>query len=178
MLKNQSVFSYPWVAKIFWIRPCRFSRETTKKHGIFQETHTPMKKNSELLQSIFFVFLVMIMSWDTGCASSKESPGKTQTEAWNIIIRQKIIGEDIKNKIVYVSIKPLKPGQKIKTWKETYIIPQNFQKTWVFFIDDQPNANWEHKCRYIFFDAVNGKYRVIKAHTPPISMDNMKKISP
>ncbi|OPX35290.1 MAG: hypothetical protein B1H11_09340 [Desulfobacteraceae bacterium 4484_190.1] len=24
MLKNQSVFSYPWVARIFWIRPCRF----------------------------------------------------------------------------------------------------------------------------------------------------------
>ncbi|GEM_PF-5178235 len=27
MLKNQSVFSYPWVARIFWIRPCRFSAE-------------------------------------------------------------------------------------------------------------------------------------------------------
>jgi len=25
MLKNQSVFSYPWVARMFWIRPCRFS---------------------------------------------------------------------------------------------------------------------------------------------------------
>ena len=25
MLKNQSVFSYPWVARIFWIRLCRFS---------------------------------------------------------------------------------------------------------------------------------------------------------
>jgi len=25
MLKNQSVFSYSWVARIFWIRPCRFS---------------------------------------------------------------------------------------------------------------------------------------------------------
>ena len=24
MLKNQSVFSYSWVARIFWIRPCRF----------------------------------------------------------------------------------------------------------------------------------------------------------
>ena len=25
MLKKQSVFSYPWVARIFWIRPFRFS---------------------------------------------------------------------------------------------------------------------------------------------------------
>jgi len=25
ILKSQSVFSYPWVARIFWIRPCRFS---------------------------------------------------------------------------------------------------------------------------------------------------------
>jgi len=27
VLKNQSVFSYPWVARIFWIRPCRFSQQ-------------------------------------------------------------------------------------------------------------------------------------------------------
>ncbi len=136
--------------------------------------------NKMLLQLIFFVFVnVIVLPQNTGCAllKVKESYTISRMQAWTIV-KQEIIGGNIKNRIVYVSVKPLKAGQKIKTWKETYTVPKNFQSVWLFFVDDQPDANWEHDCRYIFLNAGNGKYKVIKALVPPISMDNMKKIFP
>lgn len=40
--------------------------------------------------------------------------------------------------------------------------------TAVVFVDEEPKANWAHKCRYMLYDAESGRlYREIKAGFPP-----------
>lgn len=51
----------------------------------------------------------------------------------------------------------------IFTWWDTL----NTQDAYVYFIDEMPNANWTHPCKYIFVDKRNGILDVISASTPP-----------
>ena len=98
-------------------------------------------------------------------------------QAWKIV-KEKILAREQKDKVVYVSNNLLEPGQVVKSWGNEYKVPPGFHSAWLFFIDDQPEANWQHACRYIFVDAASGKYTTIKALTPPDSMEEMKKIFP
>ncbi len=36
-----------------------------------------------------------------------------------------------------------------------------YESNWVFFVDDMPFAEWDHPCRYIFVDAMDGQYSII-----------------
>jgi nitrous oxide reductase accessory protein NosL len=53
-----------------------------------------------------------------------------------------------------------------------------FASSWVFFIDDAPQANWEHPCRYAFIDESTGKYMVVEAGSPPDDMNLFMKLHP
>jgi len=39
-------------------------------------------------------------------------------------------------------------GVKLRNWQGPLTPP--WEKFWFFFIDDEPEANWEHPCRYVF----------------------------
>lgn len=41
--------------------------------------------------------------------------------------------------------------------------------SWVFFIDDNPLANWGHSCRYVFVNTETGKIEVKTSNMPPFS---------
>ena len=44
-------------------------------------------------------------------------------------------------------------------------IPYPYDENWVFFVDDNPYASWNHPCRYIFVDAISGMNTVFTDRT-------------
>ena len=38
---------------------------------------------------------------------------------------------------------------------------------WVFFLDEQPNSNWGHKCTYVYVSVSTGKVKSSTAYWPP-----------
>ena len=124
-----------------------------------------------------FGFMLGILLFIGSMYAASENACIDKDQAWKIV-KEKILAKEQKDKVVYVSSDLLKTGQAVKSWENEYKVPPGFQSAWLFFIDDQPEANWQHACRYIFVDAVSGKYTIIKALTPPDSMDEMKKIFP
>ena len=119
--------------------------------------------------------LTLVLFLVAGCAPGEKTISKDQS--WEVV-KKEVLAESLQNKIIYISIEPLKAGQAVKSWGHLYKVPEDFQGAWLFFIDDQPGANWEHACRYVFVNTATGKYKVIKAGTPPDSIENMKKIFP
>lgn len=121
----------------------------------------------------FTVFLFLF----TGCMLASAAVDKNigKDRAWEIV-KKEILKEKIEGKEVYVSIDLLKAGEAVKCWGKSYTVPENFQQAWLFFVDDQPGANWGHACRYIFVDAAGGKYKIIESRTPPDSMDMFKPV--
>ncbi|MCP5054043.1 MAG: hypothetical protein GY940_43140 [bacterium] len=136
----------------------------------------PVSWGKTIKSAALTVVLLMLASpWVWLPASAEKNIGKEQ--AWEIV-KKDILKDQLKGKAIYMNIEPLKPGHEIKSWEKVYKVPERFQQCWMFFVDDQADANWQHPCRYVFVDAGTGKYEIIKSHTPPDSMEGMKKIFP
>jgi len=139
-----------------------------------------MKDDNKSLKNIpqwsVFVICFSIMLFVTvGFSLANNMIDKDQ--AWEIV-KKECLGGVLIDKVVYISHEPLNAGEEIRSWNRTYKVPNELEQVWLFFIDDQPEANWEHSCRYIFVDTKNGKYHIIKACAPPENMDRMKKVFP
>lgn len=88
------------------------------------------------------------------------------------------IPEGIQGKAVYVSIEPLSGGSIIDSWGLSYKVPDSFKQAWFFFIDDMPDANWEHPCRYIFIETDTNTSHILSAKTPPDKLIHLIKLHP
>ncbi len=119
--------------------------------------------------------LAMGLGWTLGCQPTEKSIGKDQ--AWDIV-KKDILKEQLDNRIVYINNLVLNAGQEIKSWGNVHKVPANFRQAWLFFVDDQPDANWGHQCRYIFVDAETGKYNIINSLNPPDSLEGMTILYP
>jgi hypothetical protein len=113
------------------------------------------------------------------------SLGNAKPQTWELerdqvwaLVRKEVLAEKLEGKVVHISRSPLKAGQAVESWKQRYPVPEEFALAWFVFIDDQPEANWEHPCRYIFVDARTGKFQVFKSSTPPNRLDQMIKVHP
>jgi hypothetical protein len=91
-------------------------------------------------------------------------------------LEHEILKEPLSGKAVYMLKEPLAGGTSVASWRESYRIPKEFGKTIFIFVDDQPGANWEHPCRYVFIDEATGNYRLIAGRTPPNRLGEMEKI--
>ena len=71
MLKNQSVFSYSWVARIFWIRPCRFSFIQSAQfwRAVRQNTLLCQKPQTSSMSSIFGSSYLSMVASHSGISS-------------------------------------------------------------------------------------------------------------
>ena len=72
-------------------------------------------------------------------------------------------------KKVYLSDKEVVGLPTIKTIYREISIPQSDgvnHRMWIAFVDDVPEANWGHPCRYLFIDD-SGNMSEVKATTPP-----------
>lgn len=129
-----------------------------------------------------FIFLPLALALTMACLCGCSEPENTvkkidQDQAWEIV-KKNILNDNPGKSIVYRSKDLLNAGQEVKSWQQVYTVPNDFKKAWLFFVDDQPDANWGHNSRYIFVDSESGKYHVINSLTPPDSIDEMTKIFP
>jgi len=50
-------------------------------------------------------------------------------------------------------------------------------EVYCYFIDEEPNANWEHKCRYVFVNALTHSIIAIQSKTPPNNLEKWAFLS-
>ncbi|WP_074405757.1 MULTISPECIES: T9SS type A sorting domain-containing protein [Aquimarina] len=108
-----------------------------------------------------FIFLSSTLAWSQ----------ISQEEAYKILVEKQIIPEG-RNQWVYGLQKPIPPNYEIKSFNKT-IVSSKFE-SWLFFIDEDPYANWEHPAKYIFFDIRSGEFETKRATTPPDIIHEMK----
>lgn len=119
--------------------------------------------------------LLILIFLSSGIAIAEAQPDSEK--AWETV-KSNILKSGLSNKVIFRSKEPLKGGQEIKCWDRIIKVPAHFEQAWFFFVDDQPMANWGHKCRYIFVDTKTYKYHVIDSTSPPNSLDDMYQIYP
>lgn len=121
-----------------------------------------MKKNILIIICVLFCVCNYVHSADQ----------ITKCEAWQIVKSQVLKG-DTSNINVYASNSTYKANSSIRAILRTEKTPDF--TSWFFFIDDDPYANWEHPCRYIFVNAEDGTF-IVRNNTRPPLFDDMSNI--
>lgn len=99
------------------------------------------------------------------CLTISSQAQLTRQQAIDTVLNQ-ILVSDTGHINVYVAIDQLLQTDTLQLNFDTCLImPYNYN--WVFFIDDQPGANWTHPCRYISVDSVSGNYQVYNTNQFP-----------
>lgn len=98
----------------------------------------------------------------------------TKDEIVQMVVEE-VLDDQIDEKEIYITPNPLPAGTIVKNW--TQKIRKLPGKEWLVFINDQPEANWEHPCRYVFVNNVDRTYVVIDANSPPRNL-KLEKVLP
>lgn len=110
-----------------------------------------------------FVFFILITLIGTNAASVDIS----KEVAYQIVIDDVLDGE-VDSKEIYVSEVYLTPG------KGAIDLPKG--EGWYFFIDDQPDMDWGHPCRYVYIDNF-GNVTVESSIIPPLNFEDMELLT-
>jgi len=73
------------------------------------------------------------------------------------------------NKRVKIAKKPLPNGTTVKNW--TGEVRRTTAREWLIFVDDDPGANWEHRCRYVFISPKEKRLVVLEGTSPPLGLE-------
>jgi hypothetical protein len=128
-------------------------------------------KRIGLLVTLVLVCAVLALCGPVWVAASDSIT--SQTDAWNVVMSQVLQGK-IDGKWAYVCNEPMTTGSVIEMWNGSIEFP--FDSGWFFFIDDQPLANWEHPCRYVFVD-LEENVLLQNGRTPPKELREMERLS-
>lgn len=113
--------------------------------------------------------LLCVVACSISIHSQSEYP-ISRDKAWEIV-KNNILDHQTEGINLYACDTITFAGSCIKTILTDEYSP--LFDSWFFFIDDVPNANWEHPCRYVFINIDNGKYEIYDRVRPPL-MDGMK----
>ncbi len=116
--------------------------------------------------------LILMMSLLSAVVSLSEAQ-VTRVEADSIIQRY-IQNENIEGHWLYFKTTPVPGRSEVAIWTGKLVSP-DFD-SWVYFIDENPYANWSHKCRYVFISTGNGKVIERSAIYPPANLEKWKMI--
>ena len=73
----------------------------------------------------------------------------------------------IGNKALFAHPTIKQRGARIASWTNPNMVVVD-KDSWFFFVDEGPEANWEHKARYVLVDKTSGAVRSVAARTPPL----------
>lgn len=127
------------------------------------------------LRARIFRLLLGIMLACSVLGWSSSGPDKAKLRQ---LLERDVLKESLAGKHVYVSSEPLPGGKYIHSWRTKFQVPLKFSRAWFFFVDDMPDANWEHPCRYVFVDTRTHRHVIIKASTPPDDVSKMTPLEP
>jgi hypothetical protein len=126
---------------------------------------------SLLLVTVFALWL------SAGSCTYAKKPAKAATaEQAFALAKNRIASGSFQQHNVFISNEPISGGSSIPTWGKNIKVPSGYDLAWFLFVDDQPDANWEHACRYFFVSVETGRFAVVPAKTPPDNWSDMKKI--
>lgn len=133
------------------------------------------RHNTLSLRHFIIVLILLHLSCSNHCLAGG---AVVRTETLLQLLVKRAMPEGIQGKVIFVMSEPLASGSIINSWGVTYKVPDSFRQAWFFFIDDMPDANWEHPCRYIFIDTDTSNVHILTAKTPPDRLINMIKLHP
>lgn len=90
------------------------------------------------------------------------------------IVQEQALGGDVEGKRLYALEGAAAPSTVVKGWRKSVTLPS--ASGWVFFVDDMPDANWEHPARIIFVSEDSGERETFDVMTPPADFDKFREI--
>lgn len=110
--------------------------------------------------------VVLIAMAQNGMAGSPADKGEmiSREEAKAVIINEIIEPGTLKHDVLaFLVLEPLKKGDRIAPHGFTEETVTLQEPTWFAWIDDEPDGEFAHPCRYVFLNARTGKY-IVKAY--------------
>ncbi|MDY0040416.1 MAG: C13 family peptidase [Desulforhabdus sp.] len=101
-------------------------------------------------------------------------PVSSMEEAYNRLVDE-LLGHTVGNRRVYAIPSRLEGQVAIENWEEQLFLGQG--PGWLFFVDDNPRANWEHACRFVLVTEA-GEILVTRSMTPPKEMTPFQELTP
>lgn len=98
----------------------------------------------------------------------------TQNEA-DVIIQDYIKNENIEGYWLYSNTVSVSKKSEVITLTGKIVSPN--ADSWIYFIDEQPFANWSHQCRYLFISTDNGEVVEKQATYPPVNLEKWRMIT-
>jgi hypothetical protein len=92
-------------------------------------------------------------------------------ELASIVIAQ-LTPEEREHGVVYALSDPLASGTTLKFPQQLIDVPWD---ALLAFIDQEPLANWGHRCRYVLVNREDGKSITINARFPPFRRDTARR---
>ena len=127
-------------------------------------------KYISLVLSISFFILTSI----TTQKAQAEGTALASLEAAYNHMLSGLLGGSPGNRRIYARPDLLVGPVSIDNWKETLHLGSG--QGWLFFIDDNPSANWEHGCRYVFV-TTGGDFSTVPSTTPPREMSGFTEFT-
>lgn len=94
----------------------------------------------------------------------------TRNDARDIVVNQ-IVGNEIENVNIYQEVEVYSDNSYELNPYKSLSVP--YSNCWIFFIDDNPLANWEHECRYVFVNIENGIYNIVNEKVPLLDYETI-----
>lgn len=85
-------------------------------------------------------------------------------EAAVAALTDRLLGHSLQGRRVYVSNEEVEDTATVALWRGEVTLAGG--PGWLFFVDDKPQANWEHPCRYVLV-AKTGEITTASATMPP-----------
>ena len=123
------------------------------------------------MKKVVFIITLSLLSW--GTVFSQVS----QQEAFERI--QEFLGEKCAESEIAVFSEVMHPGEAIAVLGSEPLLAKS--ESWLFFIDEQPYANWGHSCVYAFVDCRTERVDTVHHVMPPAEagrLEMMKRVVP
>ena len=117
--------------------------------------------------SLALVFLLALP------ASSNAAEIASLDQAYSHLVAQ-YLGGSVQGVRVYAQPQTAQGPMAVENWKASLSLGSG--AGWLFFIDDNPQANWEHGCRFVFVGA-DGAFQAKNSTTPPKRMDLFQEMT-
>lgn len=124
-----------------------------------------MKNKTQLL----FVFILLINNLNSQLISDQTAKR---------VLYFQVLGKNIGTINVYISnsvVQKTPDDSTLLLWDDDEIV-YPYEYNWIFFIDDEPQANWNHPCRYLFVDAMTTRYSIDSTDCYPKYLEEDFKI--
>lgn len=117
----------------------------------------------------------IIVSFASGCTTPTGETVESVERATDIATKEVYEGR-LGDYAMFASPAAKQSGVMIGTWPT----PEKLRVTeesWFLFVDEAPEANWEHPAKFILVEKESGKVRIHEVMTPPRELSKMRPIS-